>query len=118
MVRRIVGWFVLLPLCAVLVVFALANREPVVLNFNPFVNAADADPAVPGLGVPLFVVIFGVLLVGILLGGVATWFAQGQHRREERSFRRENERLHRELEAAHRAPANQALLNVDELANR
>jgi uncharacterized integral membrane protein len=116
MVKRIVGWFVLVPLCAVLVVFALANREPVTVNFNPFIAAGD--PAMPGVGVPLFVVIFGVLLVGVLLGGIATWFTQGPHRRDEKSFRRENERLHLELEAAHRAPANQALLNVDELANR
>lgn len=116
MVKRIVGWFILVPLCAVLIVFALANRQLVVVNFNPFTTSAD--PSMPGVGMPLFIVIFGVLLVGVLLGGVATWFTQGQHRRDERSFRRENERLHRELEAAHRAPANQALLNVDELANR
>ena len=116
MIKRIVGWVVLVPLCAILIVFALANREPVTLRFNPFVSSSD--PGIPGVGVPLFLVIFGVLLVGVLLGGIATWFAQGQHRRDERSFRRENERLHRELEAAHRAPANQALLNVDELANR
>jgi uncharacterized integral membrane protein len=116
MVRRIVGWVVLVPLCAVLIIFALANRQAVTVNFNPF--TAPGDPAMPGFGVPLFLVIFGVLLVGVILGGIATWFAQGQHRREERAFKRENERLHRELEAAHRAPANQALLNVDELANR
>ena len=116
MVKRIVGWVVLVPLSAVLVVFALANRQLVTVNFNPFTTTAD--PATPGIGVPLFLVIFGVLLVGVLLGGIATWFSQGQHRREERAFKRENERLHRELDAAYRAPANQALLNVDELASR
>lgn len=116
MAKRIVGWFVLVPLCAALVVFALANRQPVAINFNPFITAPD--PEATGQGVPLFLVMFGVLLTGVLLGGIATWFAQGPHRRGERSFRRENERLHRELEAAHRAPANQALLNVDELPNR
>lgn len=117
MVKRIIGWFVLVPLCAVLVVFALANRQSVVVNFNPFTTAGD-PAAAPGFGVPMFVVVFAVLLVGVLLGGIATWFTQGHHRRDERIFRRENERLHRELDAAHRAPANQALLNVDELANR
>ena len=116
MVRRIVGWVILVPLCAALIVFALANRQAVTVNFNPF--TAPADPAMPGFGVPMFIVIFGVLLVGIVLGGIATWFAQRHHRRDGRAFRRENERLHRELEAAHRAPANQALLNVDELPNR
>jgi len=115
MVKRIVGWVVLVPLCAVLVIFALANRQLVAVNFNPFAAVPVLEP---GTGVPMFLVMFGVLLVGVLLGGIATWFAQGQHRRDERAFRRENERLHRELDAAHRAPANQALLNVDELPNR
>lgn len=117
MVRRIVGWIVLVPLCAVLVIFALANRQPVTVNFNPF-NTTAADPAAPGIGVPLFIVMFAVLLVGVIFGGIATWFTQGHHRRDEKAMRRENERLHRELEVAHRAPANQALLNVDELASR
>jgi uncharacterized integral membrane protein len=116
MVKRIVGWFILVPLCAVLIIFALANRQLVVVNFNPLVPAPALTS--PGYGVPLFLVIFAVLLVGVLLGGVATWFAQGQRRRDERHFRRENERLHRELEATRRAPANKALLNVDDLANQ
>jgi uncharacterized integral membrane protein len=115
MIKRIVGWVVLVPLCAVLVIFALANRQLVAVNFNPFTTP---PPLEPGSGVPMFLVMFGVLLVGVLLGGIATWFAQAPHRRDERAFRRENERLHRELDAAHRAPANQALLNVDELPNR
>ena len=38
-----------------------------------------------------------------MLGGIATWFAQAPHRREERHYRRETERLHRELEVARRA---------------
>ncbi|MEO6395888.1 MAG: lipopolysaccharide assembly protein LapA domain-containing protein [Devosia sp.] len=102
MLRRIVGWIVLVPLSLVLIVFALANRQLVVVNFNPFVPL-DAMTS-PGIGVPFFLVLFVVLLLGVLLGGVATWFTQGQHRRGERSYRRETERLSRELEAARRAP--------------
>ena len=51
MVQRIVGWFVLVPLCAALIVFALANRQLVVVNFNPLIPP-DALSA-PGFGVPL-----------------------------------------------------------------
>ena len=116
MIKRIVGWFVLVPLCVVLVIFALANRQPVVVNFNPFV--AEPLPASDGAGVPLFLVMFAVLLAGVVLGGIATWFTQGPRRRDERYFRRETERLHRELDDARRAPANQALLDVDDLANQ
>jgi uncharacterized integral membrane protein len=112
MLKRIVGWFVLVPLCAVLIVFALANRQLVVLNFNPL--APSEGMAAAGTGVPLFLVIFGVLLVGVLLGGIATWFAQGPHRREERHYKRETERLHRELEVARRVPDTSLTLSPDD----
>jgi uncharacterized integral membrane protein len=114
MLKRIVGWFVLVPLCAVLIVFALANRQPVILNFNPLAPSEGVVTA--GAGVPLFLVIFGVLLVGVLLGGIATWFAQGPHRRDERHYKRETERLHRELEVARRAPDNSLALSPDDFA--
>lgn len=103
MIKRIVGWFVLLPLSVALILFALANRHPVVVGFNPF-TTADAPPEA-GYGVPLFLVIYAVLLVGVLLGGVATWFTQSRHRLEKRQLRREAERLHRDLDLARRPPA-------------
>lgn len=116
MIKRIVGWFVLVPLCVVLIVFALANRHSVAVYFNPFASELQTDSG--GFGVPLFLVIFAVLLLGVLLGGIATWFAQSSHRRDEKHFKRETERLHRELDAARRAPANPALLEADEFANQ
>lgn len=116
MIKRIVGWFVLVPLCVVLIVFALANRHSVAVNFNPFATEPQADAQ--AFGVPLFLVIFAVLLIGVLLGGVATWFAQSQHRRDEKHFRRETERLYRELDAARRAPTNNPLLEADDFANQ
>jgi hypothetical protein len=111
MIRRIVGWIVLVPLCLVLIVFALANRQLVVVNVNPFVPSEALTT--PGVGVPLFLVLFTVLLFGIVLGGIATWFAQAPHRRDERTYRREAERLGREVDAMRRSPA---LPTVDDLA--
>jgi uncharacterized integral membrane protein len=110
MIRRIVGWVVLVPLCLVMIVFALANRQLVVVNFNPFVPSEALTT--PGVGVPLFLVLFAVLLFGVLLGGIATWFAQAPHRRDERTYRREAERLTREVDAIRRTPS----LTVDDLA--
>ena len=109
MLRRIVGWVVLVPLSLSLIVFALANRQAVTINFNPF--AAPAGSNVPGFGVPMFLVIFAVLLVGVVLGGIATWFAQAPHRRDERAYKREAERLNREMNAIRRPS-----LTVDDLA--
>ncbi len=102
MTKRLVGWFILVPLCAVLIVFALANRQMVVVNFNPL---APVETPAPGLGVPLFLVLYVVLLIGVLLGGVATWFAQGHHRQEKRRYLRRNNQLAQDLDAARRAPA-------------
>src|SRR4029079_16295497 len=111
MLRRIVGWVVLVPLCLVLIVFALANQQLVVVNFNPLVPSEALTT--PGVGVPLFLVLFAVLLFGVLLGGIATWFAQAPHRRDERSYKREAERLNREVSAMRRTPG---LPTVDDLA--
>jgi uncharacterized integral membrane protein len=101
MVNKIVGWVVLVPLCLGLILFALANRHFVAINFNPFVSVDTA--VAPGYGVPLFVVLFVVLLVGVLLGGIATWFSQARHRRGEKHWRREAHHLNGELEALRRS---------------
>jgi hypothetical protein len=102
MVNRIVGWLVLLPLSGLLIAFALANRHLVSVNLNPFI--APPDAASGGYGIPLFVVLYVVLLIGVLLGGIASWFAQGPHRRRERHWRREAQQLSQELEAHRRKP--------------
>ena len=96
MVNKIVGWVVLVPLCLGLIVFALANRHFVAINFNPFTSVDTT--AAPGYGVPMFIVLYVVLLLGVLLGGVSTWFAQGHHRRREKHWRREAHMLNGELE--------------------
>lgn len=103
MVNKIAGWLVLLPLCAVLVVVALANRQPVAVNLNPFAPVM-AEPA--GGGVPLFLVLYAVLLIGVLLGGTATWISQSVHRRRERHWRREAQQLSAELDRIRRRQAN------------
>ena len=102
MTRRIVGWLILVPLCLVLIVFALSNTQTVNIYFNPFVPHAPN----PESAVPLFFVLFGVLLLGVVLGGIATWFAQGHNRRDLRSYRRESERLASEVDTLRRAPGS------------
>jgi uncharacterized integral membrane protein len=116
MASRIVGWVILVPLSLGLIILALANRHAVAVNFNPFVSVEGA--VAPGYGVPLFVVLFAVLLVGVLLGGIATWFSQARHRRGEKHWRREAHQINRELEALRRqqglGPAGQPA-EVDDL---
>ena len=116
MVNRIVGWVVLVPLCLGLIIFALANRHFVAVNFNPF--APVQGTVAPGYGVPMFVVLYVMLLIGVLLGGTATWFAQGRHRRSEKHWRREAHMLNGELERLRRNQGQAAsgpLAEVDDL---
>jgi|GEM_PF-407361 len=119
MLRRIAGWVVLVPLSLVLIAFALANRGAVVLSVNPFLPAGA--PMAPAIPVPLFLVIFGFLLLGVILGGIAGWFAAGPMRRERRQWQRESERLGRELDRFRKAnaPARRATapLDIDDLVD-
>lgn len=116
MTKRIVGWFVLVPLCALVILFTLANRQNVSVYLSPL---GENGPFLPQLDIPLFVLIYVVLIVGIIMGGLAVWFTQGRKRRERRLLKRENARLEKELEASRKAAraqaSNTALLDPDDL---
>ncbi|HVW93697.1 MAG TPA: LapA family protein [Devosia sp.] len=117
MVRRILGWIVLVPLSAALIIFALANRQLTVINFNPLAAPSSLDA--PGIGMPLFLVIFVALLLGVVLGGFATWLTQGRVRREKRQWQREADRLGRELDTTRRSqrPARTSRNEIDDLVD-
>jgi uncharacterized integral membrane protein len=89
MTNRLVTIIVLLPLAIVLVALCVANRETVTLTIDPF------NPGNPALSwsAPLFVWLFGVLIVGLLLGGAVTWLNQGKHRKRARVNKAEADRL-------------------------
>jgi uncharacterized integral membrane protein len=62
------------------VVFAVANRHFVTVSFDPF-NSADPSIAV---GLPLFVVMIAMAMLGAIAGSMMTWFRQGRWRRAAR----------------------------------
>lgn len=80
---------ILFPIAIIVVLLAVANRGPVTLSLDPFSREA---PEV-AFTVPLFAVIFGAVMLGVLLGGMGAWLAQGKHRRAERQYKREARRL-------------------------
>jgi uncharacterized integral membrane protein len=107
MLRKIVTTFVVVPLGLVLVVFAVANRHAVTVSLDPFGSDAPALSAT----VPLFIVILLCLLIGVIVGGVATWISQGRWRRaarrldsDARALRIEREALKGELAAKEPTP--------------
>lgn len=85
---------ILLPVAVLIILLAVANRNPVVLSFDPSGNGA------PELGVaaPLFAFLFGALVLGVFLGGIGSWLASGKHRRARRVSSREIGRLHAEAD--------------------
>jgi uncharacterized integral membrane protein len=78
--RKFLNAVVLIPLGVIFVVFAVANRHVVTVSFDPF---NSNDPAL-GVSLPLFVVIIVVAILGVVAGGVATWFGQRRWRRAAR----------------------------------
>jgi uncharacterized integral membrane protein len=79
-----------------LLVVALANRAPVQVRLLP-----DDMAALTGLtwamDLPLFLVIFGGIVVGVLIGFVWEWFREHGHRATASQKSREVTRLEREL---------------------
>jgi uncharacterized integral membrane protein len=82
----------LLPLAVVVLAFALANRQMASVSFDVF---GTQSPALNGSW-PMFLVLFASVMVGILIGGVASWFSQGKLRRDAHRYRAEAERLRAE----------------------
>jgi uncharacterized integral membrane protein len=94
MLRKLVFWLFVVPLGIVVVLFAVANRELVTISFDPF---SSTDPAA-SLRLPLFVLIFILVVVGVLVGGMAAWLRQGRYRRSTRLLDAELSSLRREVE--------------------
>ncbi|MGQ4273952.1 lipopolysaccharide assembly protein LapA domain-containing protein [Terrihabitans sp. B22-R8] len=90
--RRLLTILVLVPLAALFVVLALANRTPVTLSLDPFSPEVSAY----SIQLPLFLVILLSVGIGLLVGGFADWLSQGRYRREARDRRYEVRRLEEE----------------------
>ena len=98
MFRKVVTWIVIAPLAAVIVAFAVANRQTVTVSFDPFSSVSPAYAAT----LPLFAVIFAVLILGVIVGGTAAWIRQSKWRRRARQLDGEVRALHEEIEAIRR----------------
>ena len=103
MIRRILKWLVLVPLAILIVVFAVANRQWVNLSLDPF----SSDPPAWAIGLPLFLLVLMVLILGVIVGGVATWLGQRRWRKAARRLDAELRQSRAETEAWQRRAAAQ-----------
>jgi uncharacterized integral membrane protein len=92
--RQFLKALILLPVAIVVVLFAVANRGPVTLSFDPFSGGAPEFSAT----IPLYAALFAALALGVLVGGMAAWLTQAKHRRARRAHQREAQRLRTEAE--------------------
>ena len=103
MITRFIKLIILIPAALVLILLSVANRHTVTMALNPF-QPADA---VMALSLPFFVFMFAALIIGVLLGSLATWFSQGRYRKrardeahEARKWREEADKQRTRLEEA------------------
>jgi uncharacterized integral membrane protein len=100
--RRTLSLVFTLLVAALLVTLAVANRHTVDMKLDPF------NPEMPALALrlPFFAFLFAMLITGVVLGGIVSWFAQGKWRRTARTrtqealrWKAEVDRLMRERDA-------------------
>lgn len=89
MLAKFLKLLVIVPIAAVIVAFAIANRQSVTISFDPFSDPGASSAIITA---PLFILLFLVLVVGTFLGGVAGWLSGGAGRRRARVARDEAER--------------------------
>lgn len=85
-------------LLALLLIFALANRERVTVTLDPL----DLSGLPLNFSAPLFIPLFIFMMIGVVLGGIAMWFSEGRHRRAARIHMRDLEKQRREIEELRR----------------
>jgi len=76
LLRKILTAIVVIPIAIIMIAFAVANRHSVTISLDPF---SSNDP-VASVTLPLFALIFFLLIVGVFIGGAATWLRHGRWR--------------------------------------
>jgi uncharacterized integral membrane protein len=101
--RRAWKYLLGVPIAIILLTLAVINRHGVRLVLDPF----RPDEPVLSLVLPFYAYLIGMLLLGIVIGGLATWLTQARWRRtarrrtaEAQRWQAEADRLAREHQAA------------------
>jgi uncharacterized integral membrane protein len=86
-VKRL-SFILTLPVTAVVLIFALANRGPVALSLWPLDIVIE---------MPIYLAVLGSLFLGFLAGGLVAWIAAGRTRSRARWLARETQRQAAEI---------------------
>ncbi len=77
LLRRIVRIFLVFPAVVVLAALGVVNDQPISLVLDPF---QPANPAISVRPLPFYLYFFGALILGVVVGGVATWMTRARWR--------------------------------------
>jgi len=100
---RYIRYAFLAVLAICLITVAIANRDTVTLNLLP----EDLSGFLGwswSITLPLFVVIYAGIVVGVLIGFIWEWLREYRHRAEGAQARRERDQLAREVESLREQP--------------
>jgi len=87
-------YLILIPVAIIFVGFMISHRHPVLINFDPF----NANAPLYAIELPLYLIMIGAIILGILFGGIADWISQGKYRKTARIEKKKNRELVRETE--------------------
>ncbi|GLQ04972.1 lipopolysaccharide assembly protein LapA domain-containing protein [Sneathiella chinensis] len=82
------SWLFVLPLALVIILLSIGNREAVTFSLDPLPFVMD---------IPLYLLMLGSGLLGLVLGAIRTKIADGRTRAENRANKREVLRLQGEV---------------------
>jgi len=105
--RKVVAALILVPLAVVIIAFAVANRQIVTVSLDPFNSSTPAA----SVTLPLYALVIVLLIIGVVIGGSASWLRHGRWRRTARRLERELGKLRAELDL-HKRAAGAAPVNV------
>jgi uncharacterized integral membrane protein len=90
-VKKLARWLVIGLIAIPVIVFSLANRQSVSLTLSPFMEQGWT------LEAPLFVLVLAGIVIGMVIGGMASWFNQAKWRRAAREARLDAEQWRNEI---------------------
>ena len=93
---RYIKYLFLAAIAFCLLIVALANRAPVQIKLLPEELAAYLGQPF-SYELPLFIIIFGGIVAGLLIGFVWEYLREHKHRAEARTQKREKEKLQRQV---------------------
>jgi uncharacterized integral membrane protein len=104
MFRKIISAVILVPLAAIIIIFAVANRQSVTVSFDPFSTTSPAY----AVTLPLFLLVVMLIILGVLIGGTIAWIGQARWRRAARTLDADVRALRQELDIIRRRFAPEA----------